>query len=131
MKIHLTDKDFSIDWYSGQGAGGQHRNKHQNCCRVTHIESGIITQGTESRSREENKARAYKRMIPLLEEWYGERHRGPIPEISDERIRTYHAERNEVIDHASGLRKTYKEVVIDGDIGDMIEARKYEVGPDI
>jgi len=39
--IHYTKKDFKIDWYSGSGAGGQHRNKHQNCCRIIHIESGF------------------------------------------------------------------------------------------
>lgn len=29
QELHLTKKDFKIDWFSGQGAGGQHRNKHQ------------------------------------------------------------------------------------------------------
>lgn len=50
-----TKKDFHIDWFSGSGAGGQHRNKHQNCCRITHIETGLRAQGTESRSRATNQ----------------------------------------------------------------------------
>ena len=36
------DTDFRIEWYSGTGAGGQHRNKHQNSCRITHIKTGIV-----------------------------------------------------------------------------------------
>ena len=32
--------DFRIDYFSGTGAGGQYRNKHQNCVRLTHTESG-------------------------------------------------------------------------------------------
>ena len=28
-ELHLTKKDFKITWFSGQGAGSQHRNKHQ------------------------------------------------------------------------------------------------------
>lgn len=35
------DDDFRIEWFSGSGAGGQHRNKHQNSCRVHHIPTGI------------------------------------------------------------------------------------------
>jgi len=44
--IHLTKKDFKIDWYSRSGAGGQHRNKHQNCCRITHLATGLCEKGT-------------------------------------------------------------------------------------
>lgn len=36
-----SDKDFRIEWFSGSGAGGQHRNKHQNSCRVHHIPTGV------------------------------------------------------------------------------------------
>lgn len=122
--IQLSKKDFKIEWYSGQGAGGQHRNKHQNCCRITHLDSGITTSGTESRSRVDNQRTAFDRMTALLNVWYN---KPAEREISDEVIRTYHAERNEVIDKASGLRLQYKEVVIDGNIGEMIEARKTEV----
>lgn len=46
-----TRKDFDIDWFSGTGAGGQHRNKHQNCIRITHRETGIRVQCTKHRER--------------------------------------------------------------------------------
>ena len=39
-------------------------------------------------------------------------------------IRNYHEVRNEVHDKASGLKRTYKEVVTDGNLTEMIEARK-------
>ncbi len=38
----LSKKEVKIDWFSGTGKGGQHRNKHQNSCRVTHIASGLV-----------------------------------------------------------------------------------------
>lgn len=123
--ISLTKKDFKIEWFSGQGAGGQHRNKHQNCCRITHLESGITVNGTESRSRVENERVAFERMKELLTPWYNK----PVERnISNEVIRTYHAERNEVIDKASGLRQPFKEVVGNGNLGGMIEARRIEIG---
>jgi len=52
-----SDKDFRIDWFSGTGKGGQHRNKSQNSCRVTHIPTGM-TETRQSRSRENNMTQA-------------------------------------------------------------------------
>jgi protein subunit release factor B len=61
--LSVTKKDFVLEWYSGSGAGGQHRNKHQNCCRIKHPESGAEATGTESRSREQNKDAAFRRLV--------------------------------------------------------------------
>ena len=38
----FDDSEFDVEWYSGSRAGGQHRNRHQNCCRVTHRPTGLI-----------------------------------------------------------------------------------------
>jgi peptide chain release factor 1 len=38
------EREFKVEWFSGSGAGGQHRNKHQNCCRVRHLPTGLIRQ---------------------------------------------------------------------------------------
>lgn len=126
-ELHLTKKDFKIEWFSGQGAGGQHRNKHQNCCRITHLESGITVNGTESKSRVENQRVAFNKLAKLVIEWYNKQEHKD-PEISNETIRNYHAVRNEVHDKASGHKQSYKEVVIDGDLSEMIEARKMAKG---
>ena len=59
----LTKKDLQISWFSGgPGHGGQHRNKHDNCCRLYHEKSGAKAQGTEERSRERNLRRAFERL---------------------------------------------------------------------
>ena len=69
--LTLTKKDFVVTYYSGSGAGGQHRNKHQNCCRITHTESGITVRGTESKSRTQNRKTAFKRLTehPIFKSW--------------------------------------------------------------
>jgi len=128
-EIHLTKKDFKLEWFSGQGAGGQHRNKHQNCCRITHIESGITVNGTESRSRVENQRSAFSKLAKLVIAWYNEQG-NTERQISNETIRNYHGVRNEVLDKASGLKQSYKKVVLDGDIGDMLDARRKTFGAD-
>ena len=128
-EIHLTKKDFKLEWYSGQGAGGQHRNKHQNCCRITHKESGLTVNGTESRSRVENQRTAFTKLAKMVISWYRNKE-DRDPKTSDEVIRNYHAVRNEVHDKASGLKQPYKTVVGDADLKDMIEARIKAKGAD-
>jgi len=128
-ELHLTKKDFNIDWYSGTGKGGQKRNKVKACCRITHIESGITVNGTETRSRVENQRVAFNKLAKLVIAWHEEQN--PTErEISDQTIRNYHAERNEVLDKASGLKQSYKKVVIGGDLSDMVKARRETFGED-
>ncbi len=119
--ISLTRKDFRVTWYSGTGAGGQHRNKHQNCCRIVHQETGISAKGTESKSRDTNRKIAFKRLVdrlvPILTAGDQER------EISREVIRNYNECRDEVHDKLTGFKQPCRIVVVDGNMGDMIEAR--------
>jgi len=126
MEIHLTKKDFRLEWYSGQGAGGQHRNKHQNCCRIIHIESGLKAQGTESRSRVTNQKQAFERLAKMVISWYAS-NEDPERYNAVEVIRNYHAVRNEVHDKASGLKQSYKEVVLKPNLTEMIDARRKSV----
>ena len=58
----ITKKDLRIEWFSGSGSGGQHRNRHKNCCRLTHIETGVTTQGTDHKERRANQRDAIRRM---------------------------------------------------------------------
>jgi protein subunit release factor A len=122
-ELHLTKKDFKLEWFSGTGKGGQNRNKRQNCCRITHIETGIRAVGQNGRDRVENQRVAFKTLAARVIAYYQALDDQP-PERITEEVRKYHAERNEVLDHASGLRLLYTDVVEDGNLSDMIEARK-------
>jgi len=121
-ELHLTKKDFKLEWFSGTGAGGQHRNKHQNCCRITHIASGLKCQGTANKSRVANQRDAFNNLAKMVISYYNnETTKERITE--GETVRNYHAVRNEVHDKASGLKMTYKQIVLDGDLEPMIKAR--------
>ena len=50
--------EFSVEWFSGQGAGGQHRNKHQNSCKLKHIATGMM-RAAQTRSRANSLAEAF------------------------------------------------------------------------
>ena len=121
-----TKKDFRVDWFSGQGGGGQKRNKTQNCCRITHLPSGLMATGQDHRTRPPNQKDAFERLAALIIKHY-RLDEPPAREISDETIRTYHEPRNVVKDHASGLTQDYKTVVKDGNIAEMLEARRREM----
>ena len=58
----LTRKDFRWDYYRGHGAGGQKKNKTENCCRCTHEQSGAVGKSEKGRSKEQNRKRAFVRM---------------------------------------------------------------------
>lgn len=127
MKVlfSYTKKDFKLTWYSGTGAGGQHRNKHQNCCRITHIESGLSENGTANKSRVSNQRDAFNKLAKRVIQW-------KLLQFEEERIinndviRNYNEPRNEVHDKASNLKQPYSKVM--DDVADMIEARALSQG---
>lgn len=63
LLFSITKKDFKVSYFSGSGAGGQYRNKHQNCIRLQHIESGAMSVGQSHRSREQNLKEALNNLI--------------------------------------------------------------------
>jgi len=122
IEIHFTKKDFRVDWFSGKGGGGQHRNKHQNCCRITHKATGMVETGQSHRERTANQRDAFTKLARRIIAVYHINEENN--EISDERVRSYHAVRNEVHDHASGLRQQYTHVVEKNNLDDMIDSRR-------
>ena len=60
--MSVTKKDLEIQWFHGSGGGGQHRNKHANCCRIIHRDSGARGECQENKSREANQKVAFQRL---------------------------------------------------------------------
>lgn len=118
-RIEVRDNDLQIEWYSGTGAGGQHRNKHQNSCRMTHIPTGI-TAKAECRSRQNslNEARATieKRVLEITnsnhhasqssnrKQQVGSGQRG-------DKIRTYRFQDDRVTDHRTDKSNSCEKVM--------------------
>ena len=49
--IGTSKKDLRVQFFSASGKGGQHRNKTDTACRMTHIATGISAESTDSRSQ--------------------------------------------------------------------------------
>jgi len=72
LLFSITKKDLKIDYFSGTGAGGQHRNKHQNCVRLTHVDSGVTVTGQSNRDRVSNLKQALENLVknPKFKIWH-------------------------------------------------------------
>ncbi len=101
--------DFNIEWYSGSGAGGQHRNKHMNSCRLTHITTGTIRKA-QTRARESSLNDAMKSMTNHLDHLYAQERRQVFDNIRKDqmgsgmrgdKVRTYRFRDDRVEDHVS------------------------------
>lgn len=71
LLFSVTRKDFDVTWFSGTGGGGQYRNKHQNCCRIIHKESGAIGTGQSQRERPANQKEAFNNCVnsDIFQNW--------------------------------------------------------------
>jgi len=71
LLFSVTKKDLVLEYFSGSGAGGQHRNKCQNSCRCKHPPSGAVGSCQEHRSKIQNTKIAFRRMVQSKEfqEW--------------------------------------------------------------
>jgi peptide chain release factor 1 len=117
--IKVLDADLKIEWYSGTGAGGQYRNKHQNSCRITHLPTGI-TAKAECRSRtnslEQARAAIQQRVDNETKRCYNsiiasDRKSQVGTGMRGDKIRTYRFQDDQVQDHITGKRSSVKKVI--------------------
>jgi len=118
-ETQYTDSDFKIEWYSGTGAGGQHRNKHQNSCRITHITSGLVSTA-QCRSRLNSLEQAKTSLLSRLAEDDRSKVNGEIASnrkqqvgsgMRGDKMRTYRFQDDIVTDHQTGARGSVKKVL--------------------
>lgn len=111
------EQDYQIEWYSGSGAGGQHRNRHCNSARIVHTPTGIV-RTAQTRSRDNSLRLAMAAINQELDRMAGatadaaenDVRRGQVGsgQRSDKR-RTVRFQHDEVIDHITGQRMTIKD----------------------
>ncbi len=63
FKITLTSKDFSLEYFTAGGHGGQKQNKTASACRCVHLPSGSTGISRDERSQMQNKKLAMERCI--------------------------------------------------------------------
>jgi len=117
--MDYPDADFRIEWFSGSGAGGQHRNKHANSCRLIHIPTGL-KQESQCRKRQNSYEEARKSLFTLLMEQDASschskengRRKGQIGSgMRADKIRTYRYQDDKVTNHVTGHSVRLKKIL--------------------
>lgn len=118
-RTSVSPNDLKIEWFSGTGAGGQHRNKHQNSCRITYLPTGL-TVAAQTRSRESSLAQAMATLTSKIEESSRSDAHTAMASVKQkqmgtgmrgDKMRTYRFKEDSVTDHKSGRTATCKEVM--------------------
>ena len=140
VKINL--QDLRIDTYRSSGAGGQHVNVTDSAVRITHLPTGIVVQCQNERSQHKNKIQAMKVLrARLLDNFKREQAKKTADERKNqigsgdrsEKIRTYNFPDRRLTDHRIGFTIHKLDRVMEGDIGEIVEAlmqaeRKLKLG---
>ena len=112
----ISDNDFRVEWFSGTGKGGQHRNKHQNSCRMIHIPTGLI-ETRQGRKRESNLKEAKAALLRTIQSKKDGESASTISQdrkqqvgsgMRGDKIRTYRFQEDRVTDHQSGKTLSIK-----------------------
>lgn len=111
VSFTVNDADIKLEWFSGTGKGGQHRNKHQTSCRLTHLPTGI-TCTSQTRSRDTS----YREAREALETRVAEVHMGSHQRTQavtrrlqvgsgerGDKVRTYRFQDGTAKDHRTGI----------------------------
>ena len=108
--IELREADLRYRWFSGTGAGGQHRNKHQCCLELIHMPTGV-SRTAQGRSRETNARDARMELAMAISDARGTSlHQDRNAERSSQiglgmradKRRTYRFQDDRVVDHVTG-----------------------------
>jgi peptide chain release factor 1 len=111
-QVTLREQDLEIEWYSGTGAGGQHKNKKMCSCRITHVPTGIVaTAQTRERPNSYKLARAdieskvAKQQIALSDQKIELARKQQIGSgMRGDKIRTIRFQDDSAVDHRNGKR---------------------------
>lgn len=133
VEVHIDPKDLRIDTFCSSGAGGQSVNTTYSAVRITHIPTGVVVSCQDERSQLKNRNKAMRTLRARIVEAERERQDAEIAQHRksqvgsgerSEKIRTYNFPQNRVTDHRVGVTLHKLELVMEGDLDEIVEALK-------
>ena len=133
VDVQIDPKDLRIDTFCSSGAGGQSVNTTYSAVRITHLPTGVVVTCQDERSQLKNRTKAMRTLRARIVEAERARQEAEIAQNRksqvgsgerSEKIRTYNFPQNRVTDHRVGLTLHKLELVMEGDLEDIVQALK-------
>ena len=131
VEVAIKPEDIRVDVFRSGGPGGQSVNTTDSAVRITHLPTGLVVSCQDEKSQLKNKQKGMKILrARLFEKITNERHAEMAKQRKEqvgsgdrsEKIRTYNYPDRRVTDHRVGLTIYNLEEVLEGKIGEFVDA---------
>ena len=131
VDVEINPADLRVDTYRAGGAGGQYVNKTESAVRITHLPMGIVAQCQDEKSQLKNREKCMRVLRARILEQAQEEHRAATAQDRksqvgtgdrSERIRTYNYPQGRVTDHRIGLTLHKLDIVLNGEMDELLDA---------
>src|SRR6266576_3139861 len=131
VEVDINMNDVRKDTFCSSGPGGQSVNTTYSAIRLTHVPTGLVVSCQDEKSQIKNLAKALRVLRSRLYDIEMDKQQKALADERrsmvgtgdrSEKIRTYNFPQNRVSDHRIGLTLHRLDSIMDGNIGDILDA---------
>ncbi|MEO6391099.1 MAG: peptide chain release factor 1, partial [Pyrinomonadaceae bacterium] len=131
VDVKIDQNDLRIDTFCSSGPGGQSVNTTYSAVRLTHIPSGLVVSMQDEKSQIKNREKGMRVLRARLQELEERKQHDALASERksmvgsgdrSEKIRTYNFKENRVTDHRIGLTIHQLNLVMEGQLDEIINA---------